>query len=75
VVVVVVDDGGVEVWEFAGVEDGVLLDDEEEEELDWFASSSTSFASSAATEDCADETDSLRAVVTSVPRVCPAVTC
>ncbi len=56
-----------------GVEVGVLAA-EAAEELVWFSSSSTSLAWSAATVDWADETDSLSAVVSSVPRVCPAVT-
>ena len=42
--------------------------------LVWFSSSSTSFASAAFSVDWADETDSLRAVVSSVPSVWPAVT-
>ena len=42
---------------------------------DWLFSSSTSLASSALSVDWADETDSLSAVVSSVPSVCPAVTC
>ena len=65
VVVVVVVDDGVEVWVLAGAA---------AEELVSLSSSSTSLASSAATVDWADETDSLRAVVSSVPSVCPAVT-
>ena len=67
--VVVVEDDGVEFWLLPA--DGVVV---VVVELDWLSSSSTSLASSAATVDCADETDSLRAVVSSVPRVCPAVT-
>ena len=67
VVVVVVDDG---------VLLGVLfVDDGDDAEDDSLSSSSTSFASSAARVDSADETASLSAVVSSVPRVCPAVTC
>ena len=42
--------------------------------LDWADSSSASLASSACNVDCADDTDSLRAVVSSVPNVSPAVT-
>ena len=42
---------------------------------DWLLSSWASFASSALTVDCAEETDSLSAVVSRVPSVCPAVTC
>ena len=68
VVVVVVVDEGVE-----GVAVGVLAA-EAEEELVWLSSSSVSLASSAATVDWADDTDSLSAVVSSVPSVCPAVT-
>ena len=60
VVVVVVDDG-VEVCVLAGGRRRV--------ELVWLSSSSTSLAWSAATVDWADETDSLRAVVSSVPSV------
>jgi len=41
----------------------------------WLLSSSASLASSAARVDCADATDSLSAVVSSVPSVCPALTC
>ena len=59
-------DDGVEVCALAGVDDDV--------ELVWLSSSSTSLASSAATVDWADETDSLKAVVSSVPSVCPAET-
>ena len=62
-----------------GVEVGVLEAADEDEDDDAAlacdSSSSTSLASSAATVDWADETDSLSAVVLSVPRVCPAVTC
>ena len=42
---------------------------------DWLFSSCTSFASSALTVDCAEETASLNAVASSVPNDCPAVTC
>ena len=67
-VVVVVDDG-VEVWV---LRPSALSSSRSK--LASLSSSSTSLASSAATVDWADETDSLRAVVSSVPSVCPAVT-
>ena len=44
-------------------------DDESDDPLDWFSSSSASLASSALSVDSAEETDSLSAVVSSVPSV------
>ncbi len=58
--------------------DGDEVDAEDEEDdaaLDWLASSSASFASSAARVDWSEDTDSLMAVVSKVASVCPALTC
>src|ERR1039458_425869 len=55
-----------------GVDDADGVVDVEE---DWLLSSCVSFASSELRVDCAEETDSLSDVVSSVPIDCPAVTC
>ena len=52
-----------------------MLDDAGLAWLAWLSSSSTSLASSALSVDSDEETDSLRAVVCSVPNDWPAVTC
>ncbi len=50
-------------------------DGEDDAALDWLASSSASFASSAARVDWSEDTDSFIAVVSKVASVCPALTC
>ena len=71
VVVLPEDDEGL----FDVLGDVDVLDGVDAAAVDWFSSSSTSLASSALSVDCADDTDSLKAVVSSVPSVSPAVTC
>ncbi len=63
---------GVVVVVVVGVDDADGVLDAEE---DWLLSSCASFASSELRVDCAEETDSLSEVVSSVPSDCPAVTC